>query len=116
MIVPWWRSHGSRSNLQQAAALAWHSVGDDDPVFDGLLSTPLPGGSSVACVVCICLCGGVRFGVLCTNVSFSYMTEQCSSYLLKERLLRPHEHIYACVGCLCVVSITAGPVRNMTRW
>ena len=38
MIVPWWRSHGSRSNLQQAAALAWHSVGDDDAVFDDFVT------------------------------------------------------------------------------
>ena len=48
---------------------AWHSVGDDGAVFDTLLSTPLPGGGGVACVVCVCLCGGVCFGALCTNAS-----------------------------------------------
>jgi hypothetical protein len=72
VIVPWWRSPGSLSGLQRATALAWHSVGDDGAVFDGLLLTPLPGGGGVvcvACVVCVCLCGCVRFGALCANAS-----------------------------------------------
>ena len=50
----------------------WHNVGDNGVVFDGLLSTPLPGGGGgggVVCVVCVCLCGGVRFDALCTNAS-----------------------------------------------
>jgi len=68
MIVPWW-SPDSRSSLQRAAALAWHSVGDDGAVFDTLLSTPLPGGGGVACVVCVCLCSGVCFDALCMNAS-----------------------------------------------
>ena len=69
VIVPWWRSSGSRSGLQRAAALAWHNIGDNGAVFDGLLSTPLLGGGGVACVVYVCLCGGVHFNALCTNIS-----------------------------------------------
>ena len=70
MIVALWRSPGSCSGLQRATALVWHNVGDNGAVFDGLLSTPLlGGGGGVVCVVCVCLCGGVCFGALCTNAS-----------------------------------------------
>ena len=51
MIVALWRSPGSCSGLQRAAALAWHNVGDNGAVFDGLLSTPLPGGGGGVCGV-----------------------------------------------------------------
>ena len=33
--------------------------------------------SVVLCAFCLC---GVRFGALCTNVSSSYITKQCSCY------------------------------------
>ena len=60
--------------------MARHSVGDGGAGFDGLPSAPLPGGGGVACVVCVCLCGGVRFGALCTIVS-------SSSYIIYERVV-----------------------------
>jgi len=87
VLVPWWRSSGSRSGLQRAAFLVWHSVGDDGAFFDSFLSAPLPGGGGGVALCCVRLfvwCG-VRFGALCTNDSSSYMMcGSASTFYLKK--------------------------------
>jgi hypothetical protein len=74
VIVPWWRSSRGQSGLQRAAASAWHNVGETTQVlmvcFE-LLSHVVRGGVVLYWVsLCLgdCLCGGIRFGVLCINV------------------------------------------------
>jgi hypothetical protein len=55
VTVPWWRSLGGRSGLQQATTSAWHNVGDNGADVDGLFRTPLPsgGGGDALCRVCL---------------------------------------------------------------
>ena len=85
VIVPWWRSLGSHSGLQRAAAIDVAQRWRRRRSSRRLLSLPLPGcGGVVFCCVRY-LCGsGVRFGVLCTNVSSFYMMRQCSCLLFKK--------------------------------
>jgi hypothetical protein len=55
-------------------ALAWHNVGFDDACFDGLfgLLSHVVEDGVVSGFFCfgVCLCGGVCFVPLCTNIFF----------------------------------------------